>query len=271
MRIAHISDPHFGRIVSEHVQEDLIRSIHEHDCDAVLVTGDLTQRARRDEFKAARKWIDALPERRLVIPGNHDVHAWWHRPDLRILDPLRRYKKWISADLEQEITTADLAVLGLNTAHGLTIKRGRCTVEQVERIRDFFSGHSPATFKILAVHHPLAAHRDFEALDVACGGGQLLTVAAESGVHMICAGHWHLANQDIYETAGNRLFICLAGTVTSDRWRAPQRGINSWNLVEKSAHKIEVRVYVYNSNERKFELHDSTCSTSSLMAFEGRE
>ena len=87
MRLAHVSDPHFGRIASLHVQEDLIEDIRAHGCDAILITGDLTQRARRGEFKAAREFLRALPLPYIVIPGNHDMHAWWHRPDLRMLDP----------------------------------------------------------------------------------------------------------------------------------------------------------------------------------------
>ncbi len=256
MRIAHVSDPHFGRIVSAHVKDDLIDSIRMHDCDAVLVTGDLTQRARRSEFRAASEFLHALPEPRLVIPGNHDVHAWWHHPDLRIFDPLRRYKKWISHELETEIITAGLAVLGLNTAHGLTVKGGRCTSTQIERVQSFFERQPADSFKILAVHHPLSSLTISGLLDTARNGEHLLTVAAEVGVHVVCAGHWHLAHTEVLEIGGARLLISLAGTATSDRWRSPQIGINSWSLIEKNSQGIDVKVYTYEPNARVFKLSD---------------
>ena len=251
MRIAHLSDPHFGRIVSVREQEALIESIRTHKCDAVLVTGDLTQRARVSEFKAARDFLCALPEPRLVIPGNHDVHAWWHRPDLRIFNPFRRYKKWISTELEQEITTSNLAVLGLNTAHGLTFQGGRCTDSQVERIHNFFLCQPSDKFKILAVHHPLVALEGIAARDVARNGKQVLVAAAESGVHVVCAGHWHLSYAEMCEVIGVRLLLVMAGTATSDRWRFPQFGMNSWCLVERSP-ELSVQVYTYDLSTHSF-------------------
>ena len=257
MRVAHISDPHFGRIASTHVQEDLIDSIHTHKCDAVLVTGDLTQRARRSEFRAARGFIQALPEPRLVIPGNHDVHAWWHRPDLRIFNPLRRYKQKISKELEPTIMIPGLAVLGLNTAHGLTVKSGRCTPWHLGRIRKFFTEQSPETFKILAVHHPLSTVGAFPMLDVAHNGEQVLATAAENRVDVVCSGHWHLAHVEIYDTGATRLLLSLAGTAISDRWRTPQMGMNSWNLIEKKSQWIEIQVYVYDEMARVFEVDRS--------------
>ena len=41
--------------------------------DVVVVSGDLTQRARRAEFAAARRYLDELPSPQIVVPGNHDV------------------------------------------------------------------------------------------------------------------------------------------------------------------------------------------------------
>lgn len=257
MRIAHLSDPHFGRIASVGEQEALIESIRTHKCDAVLVTGDLTQRARVSEFKAARKFLCALPAPRLVIPGNHDVHAWWHRPDLRIFNPFRRYKSWISPDLEPKITTANLAVLGLNTAHGLTFQSGRCTNSQVEKVRDFFSSQSSDKFKILAVHHPLTALKKSDMTSVARNGKRVLEAAAESGVDVVCAGHWHLSYTEMYKVAETRLLLSIAGTAISDRWRSPQIGINSWSLIEKER---ELRVYVYTYDI-------STCSFNCSVVF----
>jgi len=252
MRVAHVSDPHFGSMASEHIWQALIECIGSYRCDAVLVTGDLTQRARISEFKDAVQFLKSLSIPYLVIPGNHDVHAWWHRPDLRLFNPFRRYKQMISADLEPEISQRDLAVLGLNSAYGLTIKSGRCTSRHLQKIRDFFPKQSPETLKILAIHHPLSLVTTFDAVDVARGGKQALDVAAESGVDVICSGHWHLSHVSCTDIRGSQMYFSIAGTATSNRWRSPQMGINSWNLIEKSAKGIEIQAHMYQQKTRRY-------------------
>ena len=258
MRLAHVSDLHFGRIASRHIQEDLIDDICVHGCDAILITGDLTQRARRGEFKAAREFLEAIPQPYIVVPGNHDVHAWWHRPDLRMLDPLRRYKRQLTRQLEQAITAPGLAVLGLNTAYGFTVQGGRCTARQVERVQSFFSEQPPGTFKVLAVHHPLTALKVSEQLDPARDGEKLFAAAAEAGVTVVCAGHWHRAHVEVCIEGGSEMVVSIAGTATSDRWRAPQTEMNSWNLIETGDRNLEVQIRTYDRHARTFSVYGQT-------------
>ena len=252
MRLAHVSDPHFGRIASLHVEEDLIEDIRAHGCDVIVITGDLTQRARRGEFKAARGFLNALPLPYIVVPGNHDMHAWWHRPDLRMLDPLRRYKRQLTRQLEPTIAIQGLAVLGLNTTYGFTVQGGRCTAQQVKRVQSFFSEQPPSTLKVLAVHHPLTALRVSENLDLARGGEQLFAAAADAGVTLVCAGHWHCAHVEVCIEAGSELVVSIAGTATSDRWREPQTEMNSWNLIETGERNLEVQIRKYDRHTRTF-------------------
>ncbi len=258
MRVAHISDLHFGRLSSAHIQEDLIASIRAAGCDAVILTGDLTQRARRSEFRAARAFLNALPKPLLVIPGNHDAHAWWHHPELRIFNPFGRYKKWISKDLEQNISCEGLAVLGLNTAHGLTVKGGRCTIQHTEKVYDYFLQQSPDAFKVLAVHHPLLALQPSKELDVARNGEDLVQAAVECGVDVVCAGHWHLPHIELCNTISGRILVSVAGTATSDRGRFSHDGGNSWIRLEKTSQGIETQYYIYAQESRTFNLIEHT-------------
>ena len=72
MRLFHISDLHFGL-------EDRAALAWFTDCvrregpAAVLITGDLTMRARSREFAAACDWIEALDLPVTVEVGNHDL------------------------------------------------------------------------------------------------------------------------------------------------------------------------------------------------------
>jgi 3',5'-cyclic AMP phosphodiesterase CpdA len=54
--IAHLSDLHFGRI-DPAVLPALARAVVETAPDLVVISGDLTQRARVSEFKAAALFV----------------------------------------------------------------------------------------------------------------------------------------------------------------------------------------------------------------------
>ena len=70
--LVHLSDLHFGR-TDPAVIEPLLASVHAQRPDCVVVSGDLTQRAKPDEFRQARAFLGRLPEPQVVVPGNHDV------------------------------------------------------------------------------------------------------------------------------------------------------------------------------------------------------
>ncbi|MGD8325142.1 MAG: metallophosphoesterase, partial [Gammaproteobacteria bacterium] len=73
-RLLHISDLHFGRPYVPEAGEALQRIAPSLELDAIVVTGDISQRAKAREFEAARRFLDRLPSvPMLVIPGNHDV------------------------------------------------------------------------------------------------------------------------------------------------------------------------------------------------------
>ena len=93
--IVHVSDLHFGR-VDPALLEPLHDAVHELQPDLLVVSGDLTQRARRAQFAAARDFLAGLPQPRIVVPGNHDVPLY----DVarRFLAPLARFRRSIEAD-----------------------------------------------------------------------------------------------------------------------------------------------------------------------------
>ncbi|MDP2925380.1 MAG: metallophosphoesterase, partial [Nanoarchaeota archaeon] len=80
VRIAHISDLHFGfDLVSDRV-EACKKSLKDYHPDLLVVTGDLVYLGRRSEFKKAREFLDSLPYEKVVIPGNHDVLDGFYLP-----------------------------------------------------------------------------------------------------------------------------------------------------------------------------------------------
>jgi 3',5'-cyclic AMP phosphodiesterase CpdA len=94
--VVHLSDLHFGRTDSATLPA-LANAISAIKPDVVVVSGDLTQRARTREFEEARRFLDTLPQPQSVVPGNHDVPLY--NVVLRWLVPLDKFRRYISKDL----------------------------------------------------------------------------------------------------------------------------------------------------------------------------
>jgi len=147
--IVHISDLHFGRhgnVVAEALHECIVKA----SPDLLVVSGDLTQRARHVEFTAARAFLDRMsPVPMVIVPGNHDVPLY----DVvrRFVRPLGRFRRLISPIVEPFFAD-EIAVLGINTARSLAIKSGRISLEQMDKIRRTFETVPHSLLKALAIH-----------------------------------------------------------------------------------------------------------------------
>jgi len=249
MTIAHISDLHFGRIAASGVLEALVDELNETVVDLVVLSGDLTQRARPSEYEAAQELLATIEAPTLVVAGNHDVYPWW-RPLMRLWSPLARYKQYITNDLAPTVETDEAAVLGLTSAHGATIKGGRLQDADREMLRQYFDDVPADRFKILVVHHqlhsttigPISPH------PVARHAEKTLDVVTEVGVDLILCGHLHIPAITPLEIVPEepRIVIASAGTTTSNRYRQPTGPINFYNVVtiQSDTFSVEERRYV---------------------------
>ena len=70
--LLQISDPHFGT-ERPRVVEALVSLAQRERPDLVVLSGDITQRARAEQFAAARAFADRLGAPFVAIPGNHDI------------------------------------------------------------------------------------------------------------------------------------------------------------------------------------------------------
>jgi 3',5'-cyclic AMP phosphodiesterase CpdA len=235
--IVHISDLHFGREDATRVAA--LRSfIHATAPHLVAISGDLTQRARRHEFAAARAFVDSLETPHLVVPGNHDVPLY--NVFSRVFSPYAKYRRHFHEELEPVFADDEVMVVGLNSARGLTVKDGRLDQTQVNDAARRFAGANGAV-KIVVTHHPFDVPSGHTESDIIGNAGDAMAVLADAGADVFLAGHLHATNAtssyERYRIHGHAALVIHAGTATSSRTR---REDNAFNVLRIERAKIAV-------------------------------
>jgi 3',5'-cyclic AMP phosphodiesterase CpdA len=236
-RIAHLSDLHFGA-ADPAVVAAAVAAVAAAKPHLVVISGDLTQRARSAQFREARAFLDRLPQPQIVIPGNHDVPLW--NVLARGWTPLAKYRRIVGDDLAPFYCDAEIAVLGLNTARSFTIKDGRLNREQLAAARTHFAEAPADAVKIVVTHHPFD-QPDAERSGDVVGRARLAIEAFTSlGVDLILSGHLHLTRSGASTARypGSGALLIQAGTATSVRRRGE---VNSFNLIEIEYQSVLIR------------------------------
>ena len=95
--LLQISDPHFGTEQAP-VVEALATLSRQQRPDLLVLSGDITQRARPEQFRQARAFVDRLATPVLAIPGNHDIPLL--NPGVRLFHPYSRHCDAFGENLE---------------------------------------------------------------------------------------------------------------------------------------------------------------------------
>lgn len=165
--IAQLSDIHFGRDVDLEQVADLERLLAEARPDAIILAGDLTQRARHGELQRALVFAETLQRIApvLAIPGNHDVE-WWRSP-FGLLGRRRRYRKYrryFGDDLTPRLELPGVVIGSVLTSHGLSFAsmtwnlndlcvKGHLPGSEAARLTRYFQSAPPDTVRVVVMHH----------------------------------------------------------------------------------------------------------------------
>jgi 3',5'-cyclic AMP phosphodiesterase CpdA len=248
--VVHLSDVHFGR-TDDAVVAAIVPLVNSLSPDVVVVSGDLTQRAKPDEFRAARRFLDELPKPQIVVPGNHDVPLY--NVFQRFGSPLRKYKRFITEDMAPFYVDSEIAVAGVNTARSLTFKDGRINEEQMQQLHDQLAPLPDHLTKIVVTHHPFDLPEGFEEKDLVDRAGQAMEFFLRAGADVLLSGHLHTSHvtdtAKRYPVNGRTALVVQAGTATSTRGRGET---NSFNVLHAEGDWLDIERWSWQPEEGSF-------------------
>ncbi len=258
--ILHISDTHFGTEVGPVV--DAVVRLHDKFLpELVLLSGDVTQRARRYQFQRATRFVERLvPRAFLVLPGNHDIPLFdlWSRWRA----PYDNYQRAFGSALEPVFESDELLVLGVNTTRPERLEDGEISEEQVERVSERLRAARPEQLALVVTHQPVLAIERKDKKNLVHGRDAAVHAWSEAGADAILGGHIHLPYvrplRARFPDLARETWAIQAGTAVSHRVRGNVP--NSVNLVHFASSERSCRVerWDYEATSGEFELFETT-------------
>lgn len=263
VQLLHVGDLHFGGLVELELVEALEQMIPDLRPDAVVISGDLSQRARHGEFQRARALVRAASRTApvLVIPGNHDVR-WWTRPFIPFTKaPLyAKYVRYFGPDLTPTLALPGAIVVSALTAHGVAwgsltprlrdlAVKGHLPRREIERVSGVFGAAAPEQARVLVLHHNVLRGEISRRMGLARWRQAQRRIAA-SGAEVVLCGHDH---QEGAELLGGRVVVSTAGTLCTRSRGRP----GSFNFVTIEPTAVHITFFRWDAQHHRFSASDT--------------
>ena len=233
--LLQISDTHFG--TEQHdVMDALERLAHALSPQVGVLSGDITQRATRAQFAAARAFVDRLAAPAVIaIPGNHDIPLF--QLGARLFAPYERYAGAFGTDLEPVFESAQWLVVAVNTTRWYRHADGEVSPAQIERVAARLAAASPSQLRVVVTHQPVMVTRQEDMPNRLHGREAAVARWCGAGADLILGGHIHLtfvrSLHGAYAGCPRTSWAVQAGTAVSSRLRAGHP--NSVNVLRLGA------------------------------------
>jgi 3',5'-cyclic AMP phosphodiesterase CpdA len=257
--LLQVSDAHFGTEVPA-VVDALVRFAKKLAPDVLLLSGDITQRARRAQFDAAAAFVKRCKVKRCVaVPGNHDIPLY--NVLGRALQPYAGFCRAFGPQLEHVVELPDMLVIALNTTRPWRHKDGEVSQRQISESCTQLRAASAKALRVVVTHQPVHVIRESDEVNLLHGREAAVPAWAEAGADLIMAGHIHLPYvrplSERYRGLAREIWMANAGTAVSSRVRSNIS--NSVNVVvnrPRAKERAYVERYDFMSAKRGFERVD---------------
>lgn len=238
MRLAHLSDLHFGRRVSMAKLSALTDDLIKRRPDLIVVTGDVTDQGTIRQFRQASAFFKDVGLPFISVPGNREIGimAFWEW----LIPPLAmsRFSSFFGNSDRVFYGGGDphVALFGVNSVHPFPSWLGMVRRETRYWLRSTAEHYSDSV-KVLFLHHPVIPvprSSSFWAHGLS-DAGELINVCANTGFRLILQGHKHrsavmelfLPQQDC------RLIVSACGAPLLDSWDAIYHIIDiNWSSIQ---------------------------------------
>lgn len=272
--IVQLSDTHFGTEVPV-VVDAAIRAVNTLRPDVVLISGDITQRARHAQFHAAADFLDALSvDEKLVIPGNHDIPLF--NVFTRLCSPYRAYRS-VFGMREASWGNHDAVIVGLDATSRWRHTRGALGAAHLaEKIRHARARFAPHTLLIACAHQPLHTAWPEDMSERLIDAEQTADACSALGVDVVLSGHVHVplltTTQAVFPRLGRHFILAGAGTALSHRIRpgAP----NSFNTIgvatQDAVRTVAITQFVFDAQTGEFIAQPAVRFTSGTRGWQAQ-
>ena len=255
--IVHLSDLHFGGHADLAQTEALEALVPTLGADAVVVSGDLTQRARHGEFQRALVFVQRLREHAptLVIPGNHDIE-WWKSP-LGLRGNGVKYGKYLQyfGELRPVLEIPGAVIAGALSSYGVAAGsltwnlrdvavKGHLPRSETTRVKRLFAGAPAGAARVLVIHHNILPGAISRRMGLARWRSAQRRLV-DTGVDVVLCGHDH------QEGAGQMEAVAVS-TAGTHSFRTRHGRPSVFNIVRIEPFAVHVLHYRWEAAQQRF-------------------